>query len=101
MTYFYLLGIFHLCNFYRTVSLDTLRVGNPRETKTMRSAIALAAAVALTLSSPLACAGGKKAPPADPRSNLVTVAKKSKGGWQSWCDIDPNCNGWAAWLAQK
>ena len=67
----------------------------------MRSTIALAAAVALTLSSSLAFAGGKKAQPADPRSNLVTVAKKSKGGWQTWCDIDPNCNGWSAWLAAK
>ena len=66
----------------------------------MRSTIAIAAALAFTLSSSLAFAGGKKQP-ADPRTNLVTLAKKSKGGIQNWCDIDPNCNGWAAWLAQQ
>jgi hypothetical protein len=66
----------------------------------MRSTIALTAALALALSSTLAFAGGKKQP-VDPRTNLVTLAKKSKGGYQSWDDIDPNKNGWAAWLAQK
>jgi hypothetical protein len=66
----------------------------------MRSTIALTAALALTLSSSLAFAGGKKEQ-ADPRQNLVTTSKKSKGGWQTWCDVDPNCNGWSAWLAKK
>jgi hypothetical protein len=66
----------------------------------MRSTIAIAAALAFTLSSSFAIAGGKKAP-ADPRTNLVTLPKKSKGVIQNWCDIDPNCNGWSAWLAQQ
>jgi hypothetical protein len=66
----------------------------------MRSTITLTVALAFALSSTLAFAGGKKQP-ADPRTNLVTLAKKSKGGNQNWCDIDPNCNGWSAWLAQK
>jgi len=66
----------------------------------MRSTITFATALAIALSSSVAFAGGKKEP-ADPRSNLVTITKKSKGGWQTWCDVDPNCNGWSAWLAQK
>jgi hypothetical protein len=70
----------------------------------MNSKIVLAAlsfAIALS-SAPVAMAGGKKAPaPADPRINLISLQKKSPGGWQTTCDIDPNCNGWAKWLAQQ
>jgi hypothetical protein len=66
----------------------------------MRSTIAFTLALSFALSSTLAFAGGKKEP-ADPRQNLVSLAKKSPGGRQNWCDIDPNCNGWNAWLAQK
>jgi len=66
----------------------------------MRSTIALAASVALVLSTSLAFAGGKKTP-ADPRTNnTVSVAHKG-GGFTTSCDVDPNCNGWAAWLAQQ
>ena len=56
----------------------------------------LSLAIALSGAS-VAFAGGKKAP-ADPRINLISLAKKSKGGGQDWCDIDSNCNGWSKWL---
>jgi hypothetical protein len=62
----------------------------------VRSTIALAAALAFALSSTLALAGGKKEAP-DPRKNLITLPGKS----QTWCSINPDCNGWTAWLAQK
>ena len=65
----------------------------------MNSKIAIAAlslAIALSGTS-IATAGGKKAP-ADPRTAAAS-AHKTK---QTWCDIDPNCNGWgpALQLAQ-
>ena len=68
----------------------------------MNSKIVIAAlSLALALNgASIAMAGGKKAP-ADPRTNLISLAKKSKGGGEDWCDIDPNCNGWAKWLAQQ
>jgi hypothetical protein len=68
----------------------------------MNSKIVLAAlSLALALNgASIAMAGGKKAP-ADPRTNLITLKKSSEGGWQNLCDIDPNCNGWAKWLAQQ
>ena len=60
----------------------------------MISKIALATVtLAIALNGSAAFAGGKKET-ADPRSNMVSLAKKSKGGWQTWCDIDPSCNGW-------
>jgi hypothetical protein len=68
----------------------------------MNSKIAIAAlslAVALSGIS-VATAGGKKEP-ADPRINLITLKKASSGGWQTTCDIDPSCNGWAKWLAAQ
>jgi hypothetical protein len=68
----------------------------------MNSKIAIAAlslAIALSGAS-VALAGGKKET-ADPRINLITLKKASSGGWQSTCDIDPNCNGWAKWLAAQ
>lgn len=71
----------------------------------MNSKIVIAAlSLAIALSgAPIAMAGGKKAAPApsDPRINLITLKKSSGGGWQNTCDIDPNCNGWAKWLAQQ
>ena len=67
----------------------------------MRSTVALAAAVALTLSSSLAFASGKKAQPADPRANNTIFVAHKGGGFTTACDVDPSCNGWAAWLAQK
>jgi hypothetical protein len=65
----------------------------------MSSKITLAAlslAIALSGAS-VAFAGGKKAP-VDPRTSSISVSKKSPGGWQSWCDIDSKCNGWATAL---
>jgi hypothetical protein len=68
----------------------------------MNSKIAFAVlSLAIVLNGSAAFAGGKKAPPADPRINLISLQKSSKGGWQTTCDIDPNCNGWAKWLAQQ
>ena len=57
----------------------------------MNSKIAIAAlslAIAVSGTS-IATAGGKKAP-ADPRTTAASAHKAH----QSWCDIDPNCNGW-------
>jgi hypothetical protein len=61
----------------------------------MNSKIVLAAlSLAIALSSaPVAMAGGKKET-ADPRQSMISLKKKSPGGWQSWCDIDASCNGW-------
>ena len=56
----------------------------------------LSLAIALSGAS-VAFAGGKKET-ADPRINLISLGKKSKGGSQDWCDINPNCNGWSKWL---
>jgi hypothetical protein len=61
----------------------------------MKSKIVLATlslAIALSGAS-VAMAGGKK-PTVDPRQSLISLKKKSPGGMQNWCDIDPNCNGW-------
>jgi hypothetical protein len=67
----------------------------------MISKLALATiTLAIALNGSAAFAGGKK-DPVDPRTNLITLDKKSKGGWGTWCDIDPNCNGWNKWLAQQ
>jgi hypothetical protein len=62
----------------------------------MNSKIVLAAlSLALVLNgASIAMAGGKKET-ADPRHSLISLQKKSPTGWQSWCDIDANCNGWA------
>ncbi len=51
--------------------------------------VALSLAIALSGTS-AALAGGKKAT-VDPR----TTAKSAHKSKQTWCDIDPNCNGWA------
>ncbi|HEY2230806.1 MAG TPA: hypothetical protein VGI22_24330 [Xanthobacteraceae bacterium] len=60
----------------------------------MISKIALATlTLAIALNGSAAFAGGKKEQ-ADPRINKVSLAKKSPSPWQTWCDIDPNCNGW-------
>ncbi len=68
----------------------------------MNSKIAFAVlSLAIVLNGSAAFAGGKKAAPADPRTNLISLAKKSKGGGQDWCDIDSNCNGWSKWTAQQ
>ena len=64
-------------------------------------AIAVAAAIALALSSSLAVAKSKKAPPADPRTNNTIFVAHKGGGFTTACDVDPSCNGWAAWLAQQ
>jgi hypothetical protein len=58
----------------------------------MKSKIVFAAlSLALVLNgASVAMAGGKKEV-VDPRSTAKS-ATKSK---QTWCDIDPNCNGWA------
>ena len=67
----------------------------------MNSKITLAVlSLAIALNGSAAFAGGKKQP-ADPRTNLITLQKSSKGSWQTMCDIDPNCNGWAKWLAMQ
>jgi len=77
-------------------------VSATKEESTMNSKIAFAVlSLAIVLNGSAAFAGGKKAPPADPRINLISLQKSSKGGWQTTCDIDPNCNGWAKWLAQQ
>jgi hypothetical protein len=73
----------------------TKAVSTIKEETTMISKIALATlTLAIALNGSAAFAGGKKET-ADPRSNMVGLAKKSKSPWQTWCDIDPNCNGWA------
>jgi hypothetical protein len=43
-----------------------------------------------------AMAGGKKAPPVDPRAAYLSSSAKTErpNGRQNWCDIDPACNGW-------
>lgn len=72
-----------------------------KEELSMKSKIVFAAlSLALVLNGSAAFAGGKKGP-VDPRANTIAVAKKSPGGGQVWCDIDPNCNGWSQWLAQQ
>jgi hypothetical protein len=61
----------------------------------MNSKIVLAA-LSLTIvlnGASVAMAGGKKEV-ADPRKSMISISKKSPGGWQSWCDIDASCNGW-------
>jgi hypothetical protein len=50
--------------------------------------------LAIALNGSAAFAGGKKEQ-ADPRINKISLAKKSSGPYQSWCDIDANCNGWS------
>jgi hypothetical protein len=46
-----------------------------------------------------AMAGGKKTPQtADPRAAYLISSDKTPrpNGRQNFCDVDPNCNGWAA-----
>jgi hypothetical protein len=40
-----------------------------------------------------ATGGGKEA--TDPREDYLA---KRKGGDQTWCDSDPQCNGWVQWV---
>lgn len=64
----------------------------------MKSTILIATSIALALSAGTAFAGGKKAPaaPIDPRQVAFAASVKAQhpNGRQSWCDIDPKCNGW-------
>jgi hypothetical protein len=67
----------------------------------MISKIALAAlSLAIVLGGASgAMAGGKKTPQvADPRAAYLTSSEKAPrpNGRQNFCDVDPNCNGWAA-----
>jgi hypothetical protein len=74
-------------------------VSATKEESTMNSKITFAVlSLAIVLNGSAAFAGGKKQP-ADPRINLISLQKASKGGMQTTCDIDPNCNGWSKWLA--
>ena len=60
--------------------------------------IALSAAVALAAGSSAALAAKKHhggAPAMDPRAEY---ASKAKGGWPTWCSIDPSCNGWNKYM---
>jgi hypothetical protein len=61
----------------------------------MKSKIVFAAlSLSLVLNgASVAMAGGKKEL-VDPR----TTAKSFTKSKQSWCDIDPKCNGWGEWL---
>jgi hypothetical protein len=45
--------------------------------------------------SSIAMAGGKKAP-VDPRTAYKS-APGNPNGRQSWCDTNPQCNGWGKW----
>jgi hypothetical protein len=58
----------------------------------MRSKVTVAAlSLAIALSGvSVAMAGGKKGV-VDPRTTVKSATKTKQG----WCDIDPNCNGWA------
>jgi hypothetical protein len=64
----------------------------------MKSTILIATSLALALSAGTAFAGGKKAPaqPIDPRQVAHEASLKAEhpNGRQSWCDMDPKCNGW-------
>ena len=67
----------------------------------MNSKITLAVlSLALALNGSAAFAGGKKAA-CRPSHQPDLASEGSKGGWQTTCDIDPNCNGWAKWLAMQ
>jgi hypothetical protein len=64
----------------------------------MKSKIVFAAlSLAVALGSSSAIAGGKK-PVADPRATYLSSSEKTPrpNGRQNFCDVDPNCNGWAA-----
>jgi hypothetical protein len=59
----------------------------------MKTNLAIALSIAFALSSvSSAFAGGKQAP-ADPRDSYRAAKADHPNGRQSWCDIDPNCNG--------
>ena len=54
---------------------------------------ALSAAIVLGATSGT-WAASKKGSVDDPR---VTYLSHKKGHDVTWCDVDPNCNGWAKW----
>jgi len=59
----------------------------------MRTKIAIVTlSVAFAISASGALAGGKKEE-ADPRVTYRAAKAEHPNGRQSWCDIDPNCNG--------
>jgi hypothetical protein len=59
----------------------------------MRTKIAIVTlSVAFAISASGALAGGKKEE-ADPRLAYRAAKAEHPNGRQSWCDIDPNCNG--------
>jgi hypothetical protein len=65
----------------------------------MKSKIVFATlSLAIVLSGASAAYAGGKKETADPRQSLISLKKKSPGGWGTWCDIDPKCNGWGEWL---
>jgi hypothetical protein len=80
--------------------LKLARQHNPATQKatTMNSKIVCAAlSLALALSGgSVAMAGGKKAQ-VDPRAAYLSSSEKTPrpNGRQNFCDIDPECNGWA------
>ena len=57
--------------------------------------VALSLAIALS-GATVAMAGGKKAQ-VDPRAAYATSSEKTArpNGRQNFCDVDPECNGWA------
>jgi hypothetical protein len=42
-------------------------------------------------------AAGAQQEDMDPREAYM---QKRKGGDQTWCDADPECNGWAQWMRE-
>jgi hypothetical protein len=61
----------------------------------MKSKIVFAAlSLSLVLNGVSAAFAGGKKELVDPRVAAKSYSKTK----QSWCDIDPNCNGWSAWL---
>jgi hypothetical protein len=65
----------------------------PGRQTTMKTKIAIVTlSVAFALTATNALAGGKKEE-ADPRVAYRAAKAEHPNGRQSWCDIDPNCNG--------
>ena len=81
---------------------NKVRVGNKEETK-MKSKITFAAlSLAIALGGASAAMAGGKKETADPRVAYAGKKAEHPNGRQSWCDVDPSCNGWgqARTLAQ-
>src|SRR5260221_5149213 len=96
MSYFNFHVMFYLCTVYCSIAPGTgAAVSETEEATTMKYKIVFAA---LTLSlvlngASVAFAGGKKEL-VDPRDQAKTYTKSK----QTWCDIDPSCNRWGAWM---